>query len=101
MNFALVIFVSHMSRNHPTDIGDFTAGNDPGDIEFHSIVVLLDNGFPGNSDFHRFFGQGEGRHAGERQQGKSFHWIVFRVFGSWNFDQLSTNWSKVQRNTLR
>ncbi len=81
MNFALVIFVGHISRNYAADIGNFTFRKNLGDIKFHSIVILLDNGFPGDRRFNRLCGQGEGRRAGERQQGKSFHWIVSRVLG--------------------
>lgn len=101
MNFALMIFVGHIGRNHAADIGNFTSRKNFGDIKFHPVVILLDHGFPGDSGFCRLFSQGEGRHAGKNQQGKSFHWIVSRVLGIWNFGQLSTNWPKVQRNTFR
>ncbi|MCY1555435.1 hypothetical protein D9M68_921010 [compost metagenome] len=80
MNFALVILISHVSRNYATDIGYIGAGEDPGDVQFHPVVILLDHRFLGYGSFRLLCGEGEGRHAGQRQQGKSFHWMFPECF---------------------
>lgn len=70
MNPALMVLVSHISRDNSAGVRDIASGQDFRNIQLHSVMVSLDCRFFGNAAFRLLGGEDERRQAGQRQQGK-------------------------------